>query len=902
MFQKKRLKFDFIFFLSFLFFLKVFCIDFIFDLLKNSEQVFSFNFIQAWLIVFCNNLLYFFLFLFIQALLKCFFCLFNKDETIFFISFREFLTNLSPIVFNGITNFFVNQKVFSTFILKLLIGIILFGFFVFLMNFKITMMVWFFIQILIPVFLNFFKRFKFIPSFFRIVFGICLSSISWILLSGTMQENLLIVISGLASLKSLLLYYNEYYIIWGVGIGFIILSILIFIYCLALFLPKLNNSLNDFNNKKSSIILIFFITIGFSSLYFNNKSNKSLFQVVLSVDKYPSLCKPFKRIKWLTDFVESSDNHTSFLVNLKDKTLIPIQNKIDYSFYKRTTTKYIQAYSKKLNQDPSSDFMVVPYHSIFKLEKHATNLPIPDSNLELTMSKNEWESFQLILVPNNKNTIKDVKIRVLPNKFKLEKIQLFQNEFVELLKPNYVPFHKGVIADPLVPMKIIESKKNDLLVCNELPFQIKSGECGAVWCNLKSSNSSATGKHDFSLIISCKSMNSDKWISKKIKVKITILNYSLPKQFKVKTAFCNSPRWIANLNFYQNYKITDSLIMKYGMYANEFHLNPCDLYGAVENNIPIRLWPKFIKEGANSICLGSIPYIHKDSLTQRNRFKRLFKSKVDSLKSFKIYEYAYLYGIDEIKSKNYPLFKEMIQLIREVDKSIPISCTTVQPNENLEKMVDIVIPKLDNYKKVKNKTVIPWTYVCANPKSRGVPNLFTDYCAISPRIIFWKANKFKMQGVLYYSSIFWINNSYYPNVHSDFRNISYTHNDLEKDHIEGKRWPDIPWVSYSYQRNNGDGQLFYPSTRSDELWPSIRLINIRDGIEDYEYAYQISIMKVGRISRDLKLKRKKWLCSFSIFTGNLTLYKNNPKVLLEIKKNAGFILEQYQKELKMGHH
>ncbi|GEM_PF-3906222 len=898
MIQKKSLTFNFIFLISFTFFLKVFCIDFLFDLLKNTEPVFSFNFVQAWLIILCNNLFYFFCFIFLQVFTKSVYLLYKKNEFSPFISFRDFLINFSPVVLNGLCKLFLNQKFFSTFFLKLLIGFILFGFLLFLVNFKVTAMLWFGMQMILPVILNFLKRFKFVPSFFRIVVGICFSSLSWILLSGTFQENLLVVISGLVSLKSLFLYYNEYYIIWGVGIGFIVLSMLFFIYVIALSIPKLNNLLMYWSNKKRNLILGFFIFIGLISSFSSNLSKKSMFQEVLSIDKYPSLCKPFQRNKWLTDFVESSDSHTSFLVNLKDKTLISFQNKIDYYFYKRVTSRYIQDYSEMLNQDPTSDFMVVPYHSIFKLEKHATNLPIPDSTLELTMSKNEWESFQLIVIPNRKNTLEDVKIRVLSNRIKFEKIQLFQNEFVELLKPAYLPFHKGFIADPLIPMNILKNKKNDLVAKNKLPFKINSGECGAVWLNLKSSKTTISGKHTLSIIVSCRSSESNQWISKKIKIKLNILDFSLPEKFEVKTAFCNAPSWVANMNFYPNYKITDSLIMKYGMYANEYHLNPCDLYGSIENNIPIRLWPKFINEGANSICLGSIPFLHKDSLTQRRKFKKLFKSKIDSLKSFGIYNYAFLYGLDEIKIKNYLLFKEMVQLVREVDKNIPISSTTIQPNEKLEKMVDIIIPNLENYKIFKSKKVIPWTYVCANPKSKGIPNFFTDYCAISPRIIFWKANKFKMKGVLYYSTVFWINNSYYPNVHIDFRNISFTHNKYEKEHINGKRWPSIPWISYSYQRNNGDGQLFYPSTKSDELWPSIRLINIRDGIEDYEYAFQITKMNLKKICEELKKKRLKWLFEFNKFSGNLKSYENNPTKLLKIKVKAGLILEQYQKELK----
>ena len=55
------------------------------------------------------------------------------------------------------------------------------------------------------------------------------------------------------------------------------------------------------------------------------------------------------------------------------------------------------------------------------------------------------------------------------------------------------------------------------------------------------------------------------------------------------------------------------------------------------------------------------------------------------------------------------------------------------------------------------------------------------------------------------------------------------------------RWPEVPWdqtkvATYREYKVNGDGWLVYPG-RNREPWPSVRLENIRDGIEDYEYLY-----------------------------------------------------------------
>jgi hypothetical protein len=328
------------------------------------------------------------------------------------------------------------------------------------------------------------------------------------------------------------------------------------------------------------------------------------------------------------------------------------------------------------------------------------------------------------------------------------------------------------------------------------------------------------------------------------------------------------------------------------------------LYAPIEKNIPIRLWSQFINQGANAICLGMWPYIHNDSIKQRNQFKKMFQLKVDSLKQLGLLKYAYLYGMDEIDIKSYKNLSEMIKLIREVDSDIRISCSTIKPNDDLFKMVDIYMPRLTNYKlnhlkeSVKSKKET-WWYVCANPEIKSAANFFIDYPAIAPRIVFWQGNKYDIKGFQYWSTVFWLNNTIIPNMHENWcKYYLYYNNPYEKDLEEGKRWPSIPWVSYSFQKNNGDGVLFYPGRKTDELWPSIRLINIRDGIEDYEYMVQLKNIDESMISSKLVLKKKKWLIGFNAFISDFKSYENNPSKLLRMKREAGLILQDYSNELK----
>jgi hypothetical protein len=128
----------------------------------------------------------------------------------------------------------------------------------------------------------------------------------------------------------------------------------------------------------------------------------------------------------------------------------------------------------------------------------------------------------------------------------------------------------------------------------------------------------------------------------------------------------------------------------------------------------------------------------------------------------------------------------------------------------------------------------------------------------------------------------------------DYKVVSMKQNPNEKELKKGKRWPKIPWLTYSFYNYNGDGQLFYPGKNQFDLWPSIRLINIRDGIEDYEFASQIMKMKDKK-----SIKRKKWLIRFNNLILNEKLDKTDPIKLIKLKKDAIVLLEEYSRKFSI---
>ncbi len=104
-----------------------------------------------------------------------------------------------------------------------------------------------------------------------------------------------------------------------------------------------------------------------------------------------------------------------------------------------------------------------------------------------------------------------------------------------------------------------------------------------------------------------------------------------------------------------------------------------------------------------------------------------------------------------------------------------------------------------------------WFYTCLSSFVFDYPNLFIDTVAESQRVIPWLAFRYGITGLLYWHTV-----SAYWQV-------------------------DDPWSKPYLMMTNGDGNLLYPGTpgRADigahQPVPSLRLMLLRDGMEDYEY-------------------------------------------------------------------
>jgi hypothetical protein len=106
-----------------------------------------------------------------------------------------------------------------------------------------------------------------------------------------------------------------------------------------------------------------------------------------------------------------------------------------------------------------------------------------------------------------------------------------------------------------------------------------------------------------------------------------------------------------------------------------------------------------------------------------------------------------------------------------------------------------------------------WYYVC--------DWVYIPAPGTQTRLMPWIHWRYGIPGFLHWGMVFWDgeNDPARPNTAG----------------IDGKKWPDIPWNGSGSR--SGDGYLVYPARDGAGFWPSIRMENLRDGIEDYEYFF-----------------------------------------------------------------
>jgi hypothetical protein len=489
---------------------------------------------------------------------------------------------------------------------------------------------------------------------------------------------------------------------------------------------------------------------------------------------------------------------------------------------------------------------------------------------KISSARNEVESFQVVVsAPEENINVIEVEISDLigPEDSKIEKenIKLFREEFVRVrMSSPRAELPPGLYPDPLVPFvnpesgKPIEPLNQSRARWGEpvktagydmyaVPFDVFKGQNQALWIDVHVPKDIPAGAYSGVLTVRARG-----GISEQIPVVVTVWDFTLPDGPTHSNHFGSFGNVARYFNVERNSDRFRQIEMSYCRAMSEHRINP---------PIPHYLLPEVNGDGS----LNIVPERHKalkefitgfhvtDFEIPRARFARLpgstlrpdYKtiSKADREKAQRYYrefykylkdngweKRTYLYMLDEPNLREN--YEQVLVLGRLVHEAVPqLKCLVVEqtyPQDpcwpDINPAVDIWCPlwsfidretineKIAGGDKVWSYTALVQRSPRYHPQYQTVrdydpPYWHIDRPLIVYRVLTWINYQYDITGLLYWSTVTTV--------------------------IE-------PWYNpaFAHPRHyNGGGFLFYPGVPCGIDGPmiSMRLKNLRDGMEDYEY-------------------------------------------------------------------
>ena len=160
------------------------------------------------------------------------------------------------------------------------------------------------------------------------------------------------------------------------------------------------------------------------------------------------------------------------------------------------------------------------------------------------------------------------------------------------------------------------------------------------------------------------------------------------------------------------------------------------------------------------------------------------------------------------------------------------------PDAEYNGYLDLWCPQIRQFKeKDYSSTDELWWYQCLY--KTPLPTFSVNRPGVELRTLFWMCRKYRVSGFLYWSSIYWGTSDMYSKIGRGER-------------AKGDFWVHPEWpIPYNGTDFPGDALFFYPTEKG--LIPNLRSLNMRDGIDDWEYLNILGKLMKEAESKGIKL-------------------------------------------------
>lgn len=462
-----------------------------------------------------------------------------------------------------------------------------------------------------------------------------------------------------------------------------------------------------------------------------------------------------------------------------------------------------------------------------------------DLSFRIAMTRNEYESAQVILTPEKEVSSYSVTLSDLTSAegktLSKENFSVYNQKYLNVTnQSDGFSTGFGWYPDALLPMETAEKYGENT---------IAAGENQGLWITCYCPADQDAGTYNGTFTVHCDGQDFD------VKASVIVYDYTLTDDITAKSAFAINRAFMnaSGDDSLEHYKAAYDMLL-------EYRLAGINLPTLVENT---DYYLEAVREYYDKTPSYSVPYtiVYNSAANDQDMDYDKFKATLTALAEISLQDEknyldkAYLYlgslideptmgGIvdravriahqveitkEELASEmerdssySGALGAEIIDAVRNLPHIVTNRYTDELYNDG--EGVKYWVPLFDDFNSVarqefyENSGVEYWWYGCIGPNNPFPTYQLDDYL-ITSRIVSWMQKDYGASGNLFWDTCFWV----------EYRDGTYTRKDpytASPEHFPG---------------DNGDGFLFYPGTKYG-IGPvaSIRLHSIRDGLEEYE--------------------------------------------------------------------
>ena len=451
-------------------------------------------------------------------------------------------------------------------------------------------------------------------------------------------------------------------------------------------------------------------------------------------------------------------------------------------------------------------------------------------SISLSLAKRERESAQILISTGTDAECRAVSLRISPLKRKdgaefrghvdWRRQGYLAREHGARFHPYSFPADERWFPDPLLP---------------PAPMRVRSASTQGTWLTVYAAPDAKKGVY-FGSVAVCEG---DRVIAD-VPMRIKVEAFSLPASFGMETAFSLADGFIRAL-YPDDYKARKREAIDIML---DHRLNPDDIGRTSPPEIEDLLHARM--RGMNRFNILSIVeppkepdarWAHPCTLKTASdakyyaSFVGTVRPYVQKLKEHGLDGMAYVYGFDERGKEFNPAMETFWRKFQKDVSGVPMMTTARNYDDFANKRIkgplscDWLCPTSDAYDikfsdALRGEGKKVWWYVCCWPTYPYANFASWEYPPIEGRLLGWMTHLYRSDGLL-----FWIVNKWHGNDRFEASDTFFPH-----------------FRTHNPNGMPGDGIMMYPGESG--IWPSIKLAQCRDGVEDYEYL-QLAAEKVG---------------------------------------------------------